>query len=418
MKNKYKNIQDFLEDVHKELSIKETIIQMGLMSEDDFRGNFAHCIFHDGDHTPSLQVTNNFFKCYACGQKGDLISFITAFYNTDFIDAVKKLADFLHISIESTNYEGDSLAKDLKEEQDLYIKDMKDAPAEAKEMQRIFFPQQIGYDKKIKYVTMPYTSKSGQILGFTKRRVDALVSDFDTNPKWKHSSQNDSLISKCQNIFNLGNASSEIRKKGFVILVEGPKDAIAYRKIGIDNVLAISGTNNVFKIWDIVLPVKKIVLSFDGDNPGIHATLDAIEELVKLNFQLENIEVVKFDNEDPYDALNHLEESFNNKISAIDFYINNCTKGEASKLYSLIPEYNNMYFLKSVCKQLGYSVSEAESWLYNENGHNNEENKVELTEKEILIAIVEGKDIDVPLIADEEKAKKILKLKYGVTYEN
>ena len=416
MKDSYKDIKSFLDDIHKELSLKDTIINMGLMAEDDFRGNFAHCIFHDGDHTPSLQVTDHFFKCYACGQKGDLISFITAFYNIDFNEAINKLAQFLHVTIENNSYQSNPLIKKLNDEQETYLKDMETAPEAAQKMQRMFFPQQIGYDKNIQYVTMPYTSKSGQILGFTKRRIDELVSDHNVNPKWKHSSQNDSLIAKCQNIFNLGNASPEVRKKETIILVEGPKDAIAYRKIGIENVVAISGTNNVYKIWDLILPVKNIILSLDGDTPGIHATLEAINELVNHNFQLSNITVIKFDGQDPYDALDNLKDYYNNRIQAVDFYLMNCNQQQAIQLYNSIPEYDKVPFIKSVCKNLMYSIDEASSWLKFDNIEQKNDNQ--LSEKDILIAIVEGKDIDVPLIADEEKAKRILALKYGVKYED
>ena len=76
MKKEYTNIQTFLDDIHDQLSVKETILDMGLIERKDMKGDFTNCIFHDGDNTPSLQIKDNFWKCYACGAKGDLINFI------------------------------------------------------------------------------------------------------------------------------------------------------------------------------------------------------------------------------------------------------------------------------------------------------------------------------------------------------
>ena len=92
MNQVYDNISDFMEAVHEEVNLKETVIDMGLISRDAFRKTqFCSCIFHQGDNTPSLQVTDKFFKCYACGTaKGDLIKFIQLYYNIDFMEAVVK----------------------------------------------------------------------------------------------------------------------------------------------------------------------------------------------------------------------------------------------------------------------------------------------------------------------------------------
>lgn len=66
MKKEYNSIDEFLEDIHGTISLKETVLSMGLLEEKDFKGTLCNCIFHANDDTPSLQVTDNFFKCYAC----------------------------------------------------------------------------------------------------------------------------------------------------------------------------------------------------------------------------------------------------------------------------------------------------------------------------------------------------------------
>lgn len=42
-------MQDFIDDLHYEISIKDIIIEMGIASKKDFRGQFINCLFHDED---------------------------------------------------------------------------------------------------------------------------------------------------------------------------------------------------------------------------------------------------------------------------------------------------------------------------------------------------------------------------------
>ena len=54
------------------------------------------CPFH-GEKTPSFKVSEQkqFFKCFGCGESGDVIAFVMKYYHLDFMEAVKKLAEHL-----------------------------------------------------------------------------------------------------------------------------------------------------------------------------------------------------------------------------------------------------------------------------------------------------------------------------------
>lgn len=421
MKKEYKEMQDFIDDVHAQLSIKEMIIDMGIVTKEDFHGDFISCMFHDGDNTPSLQVTENFWKCYGCGAKGDLFAFIMQYYNTDFVNAVKKLADFLNINISSIQWKFDSKYNKMKEEWNTYLEAMQEAPKEIQALKRDYFPQEIGYDPKLNYIVLALTSKTGSILGFTKRRVNDSI-EFDDNgekrPKWKHSSLKNSLIAQCHNVFNLYTASPEIRKKKFVIVTEGPKDVIAYQRIGLNNSICVCGTSNSSNIWEMILPVKEIVLSMDLDKAGIEATIKTLLFLSPI-FDIQNIfSVILPEGSDPYDVITNesqekLKEYFENKIPAVEFLIKYGTVDDVRDLYNSTADYNKVYVLKSVCKVKGFSLKETESWLFNTLGSLNNSKDNKLSEKDKLLAIVNCEDINVPLIPIE-KAKRILKLKYGI----
>ncbi|MEW6214913.1 MAG: CHC2 zinc finger domain-containing protein [Nitrospirota bacterium] len=49
------------------------------------------CPFHD-DHNPSMGIKNNYYHCFGCGAKGDVISFVMKRDGLSFKDAVKMLS--------------------------------------------------------------------------------------------------------------------------------------------------------------------------------------------------------------------------------------------------------------------------------------------------------------------------------------
>ena len=62
------------------------------------RKNFMHCPKHK-DKTPSMQVKDNYFKCYSCGLHGDIIDFVMMMYNVEQTAAIATLASDFGIFI-------------------------------------------------------------------------------------------------------------------------------------------------------------------------------------------------------------------------------------------------------------------------------------------------------------------------------
>lgn len=50
------------------------------------------CPFH-ADHTPSFGVTQTGFKCFGCGETGDLFSWVQKYHKLDFKETLKKLSE-------------------------------------------------------------------------------------------------------------------------------------------------------------------------------------------------------------------------------------------------------------------------------------------------------------------------------------
>lgn len=56
-------------------------------SGSNFKGS---CPFHMED-TPSFFVFGERFKCFGCGESGDVVDFVKKYYNLDFLQAIKQL---------------------------------------------------------------------------------------------------------------------------------------------------------------------------------------------------------------------------------------------------------------------------------------------------------------------------------------
>lgn len=54
------------------------------------RNGFAVCPFHK-EKTASLTTKGRLFKCFGCGEAGDVIAFVQRYHEESFMDAVKRL---------------------------------------------------------------------------------------------------------------------------------------------------------------------------------------------------------------------------------------------------------------------------------------------------------------------------------------
>lgn len=74
------------------LSVVES--KLGPAVRKDGRSLFWRCPFHDGDRDPSFKVDlkEPFFRCFGCGAKGDVFTFMRRADGVEFKDALRELA--------------------------------------------------------------------------------------------------------------------------------------------------------------------------------------------------------------------------------------------------------------------------------------------------------------------------------------
>lgn len=281
------------------------------------------CPFH-GEKTASFKVSEQkqFFKCFGCGESGDVIAFVMKYYHLDFMEAVKKLADEYSIAIDEgsfrkgiskdkyygltkkvakqfvTNLFSDtgSAAKDylLKrgvDEQTMVkfgigfalndwtniLNKLEDSEkATALQLGIIGSKQNRSYDKFVNRVIFPIIDLNRHVIGFGGRTLTA-----DKGPKYLNSS--DSVIfHKKDHLYGLNIAADNIRKKDRAVLVEGYMDVVSMHQAGIDEAVASLGTALTEEQVKLLKRfTRNIVLSYDSDAAGKQATFRAIQRIVK-----------------------------------------------------------------------------------------------------------------------------------------
>ncbi|MFR7742734.1 MAG: CHC2 zinc finger domain-containing protein [Acutalibacteraceae bacterium] len=76
------------ETIKAAISVKQAAEHYGLKV---YRNGMACCPFHHDRH-PSLKLNEDYFFCFGCGAKGDVIDLVTRLFNMSSYEAVQKLA--------------------------------------------------------------------------------------------------------------------------------------------------------------------------------------------------------------------------------------------------------------------------------------------------------------------------------------
>jgi len=133
------------------------------------------------------------------------------------------------------------------------------------------------YDRFRHRLLFPIYNSLGEPIGFGGRDL----SGEDEVPKYINS-PNSPIYNKSRVIYNLNKARPAIAAQNRVIVVEGYFDVLGLWQVGIENVVATSGTAmNEDLARTLVRFSKDIVMLFDGDAAGQAATRRAITRLLE-----------------------------------------------------------------------------------------------------------------------------------------
>ena len=103
------------QSVKESVTARQAAEQYGLKVN---RNGMVCCPFHKDRH-PSMKVENGFY-CFACGAKGDVITFVSEFFHLVPLEAAKKLAEDFQISIKDSGTQKKRKRKRTSETRSLY----------------------------------------------------------------------------------------------------------------------------------------------------------------------------------------------------------------------------------------------------------------------------------------------------------
>lgn len=352
---------------------------------------FGVCPFHD-DTNPSMSVSREkqIYRCFSCGASGNVFTFVQEYEHISFKEALEQLArkagvELKNISISKKNNQNDkfyeiyqlankyflnnlqtNLGKNAKEYlhnrfiTDEMIKEFGIGLSLETSSDLVQLLEKKGYNlndlntiglangNKDLYngrIMFPLKDLSGQIVGFSGRRYDGLKENKYINTKGTP------IFQKGNILYNYYDAREFVRKKNQVIVMEGFMAAIRSITIGVKNVVSLMGTAMTKEQVDLLKRLSmNIILCFDGDDPGRHATLTNGEELMKQGFNVRVIELT--DGLDPDDyILKYEKESFErlieNASNYSDFKIKNLKQGVNFKSNEEVSSYINQVLLET-----------------------------------------------------------------------
>lgn len=344
------------------------------------------CPFHD-DRTPSFSVSpvKGVYKCFSCGEAGNVVNFIMKHEQMTYPEALRWIARKYNIEVQERELTSEE--KRLENERESmflvnewaskYFQDILKNHVDGQAIGLQYFRSrgfrddiiekfqlgfcltgrqtfsdaalQAGYKKEFLLKTglcyerengglidrfngrviFPWISVSGKVTAFGGRLLDSRTKGV--SQKYVNSPDSE-VYHKERELYGIFQAKKAIAKFDLVYMVEGYTDVVAMHQCGIENVVANSGTAlSTYQIKLLRRFTSNIVLLYDGDAAGQHAALRGTDMLLSEGM---NVKVLLLpDGKDPDEmAKSYSAEDFrkyieDNQTDFIVFKINVLLQG-------------------------------------------------------------------------------------------
>ncbi len=351
---------------------------------------FGLCPFHN-EKSPSFSVSRDkqIFKCFGCGEAGNVISFVMKIYSLNFQEAIKFLAERAKIDVLPHNEKND---KKMKEIDQIYKINVEAARYYFSNLRRnkqaLHYLSERGLSPKIinKYgigyalpgwnnlqkhlkakgysdldmvkagllskgkndslydrfrnrIIYPVFDYKGKVIGFGGRVLD------DSKPKYLNSPET-MVFKKGTNLYGLNFALKDRDNSNkSVIMVEGYMDCISLSQYGITNVVASLGTaltqgqaKLLKRYYD------KVIISYDADLAGQNAAMRGLSILGKEGFDIRVLDIP--DGKDPDEFIGkHGKDQFieliTNALPLVEYKVKKVSKDVDLKDNNSITKYIN-----------------------------------------------------------------------------
>ncbi len=391
------DIQQIIEEIKERNDIVQ-VISSYIQVKSAGSNYKASCPFHT-EKTPSFTISpqKQMYKCFGCGEGGDVIKFVMKMENLDFLEALKLLGEKVGIEIPQGEI-NEEVRENISKNQRLYEMHLVAA--------RYFFHALLankrkGYqylidrgldEKTIKYFGLGYALNNwedltkylvtkgyeeeelvqgglilqkknkkgyidrfvnrimfpifdvrGKVIGFGGRVLD------DSLPKYLNSPENPIFNKRC-NLYGLNFARKYIEDETLIV-VEGYMDAIGLFQFGIKNVVASLGTALTKEQGKLIKRyAKRVIMAYDSDEAGTKATLRGMNVLKELGIEVKILNLNDAKDPDEYirnKGVEVFKDSLEKSVPLIQFKIDNLRKE-----YNLDVAEENVNFTKRVSKLL------------------------------------------------------------------
>lgn len=313
--------QDVVTQIKDRLDIVDVISKYIILKKQG--GNYWGCCPFHNEKTPSFSVSpaKQIYKCFGCGEGGDVLSFLMKINNQSFHEVVVEQAEILGIELPSSFDKGND-NKDIKEQiyacmksaAEFYKKTLLEnksseaykyisareitdenietymlgfAPNAYDGLQKHLkgkYSEEIqekagliikrenntGYvDRFRNRITIPIFDEKGNIVAFGARAIEA-----GQNPKYLNSP--DTIVyNKSHILYGLYQAKEAVKENDSIVIMEGYFDVISAQVNGVKNAVGACGTaltDSHVKLISRYTQSRKIFLAFDTDKAGQNAT--------------------------------------------------------------------------------------------------------------------------------------------------
>lgn len=322
---------DEIEEIKRKIDIVEFISSYLTLKKAG--ANYrALCPFHT-EKSPSMMISpeKQIFKCFGCGESGDVISFVMKMENLEFREALEMLANRAGVKLEkyrqSANYQQEKDQKTKLFEINnwsarLFHEILTKHPSGKTALEYLTnrginsetiehfmigyapstpilkpFLAKKGYtdneiysvggpDRFFRRIIFPIRDTLGNVLGFTGR-----VLEKDVEPKYLNTPET-IIFHKGRILYNLDKARGDIKLARATVVVEGQMDVVSSVQAEVKNVVATSGTAlTEDHLQTLYRYTPNIIFSFDSDTAGLTTAKKAYEMAIAegMNVKMTNL---------------------------------------------------------------------------------------------------------------------------------
>ncbi len=293
------------------------------------------CVFH-GERTPSFHVypEDKHFKCYGCGEYGDVFKFLQKLEGKEFPEVVRDLAREVGVEIPEVEEESGEQKRRRQERNELLAASDAAARYWAARLQSRYgasarrylegrgvtpesvqrfrlgvaaddwndLPRRLadkgigvdalkraglviekekggGYDRFRNRLMFPIAAMDGQVIGFGGRALPGAEKD-DKGAKYINTPETP-LYKKSKVLYGLDLAREAIRRTRQAVLVEGYFDVIGLHQADVTSAVAVCGTALTPEHVELLqrCDCREVTILFDGDVAGLAAPAKAAAAL-------------------------------------------------------------------------------------------------------------------------------------------